>query len=119
MQIKIREFVFLNRWMSKLYQFISIEQVVIHPPYSFPIFNENDIIIPKAMETAIEIHSVYNSADLKVRNLPIEDRDCVFGMEKPLKRFARYSYMLQIQASLRTVIELSIYLQEQQLLAGM
>lgn len=44
------------------------------------------------METSIEINNVYNTADLKVKNLPIEERDCLFSTEKTLKDFGRYSY---------------------------
>lgn len=47
------------------------------------------------METAIKIYNVVNTADLKVRSLPIEDRDCVFSFEKTLKDFPTYSYVFQ------------------------
>lgn len=45
------------------------------------------------METAIEINNVVNSADIKVKHLPIEQRDCIFTSEKKLQNFDMYSYV--------------------------
>lgn len=72
---------------------------MIHSPASVPVFNENDVLIQKSMETYIEINNVYNTADSKVRNLPIEDRDCVFSFEKELSHFDRYSYVISLSDS--------------------
>lgn len=66
------------------------EQILLHHFASFPLVNENDIFAPMRKETNLEIDSVYNTADDKVRQLPIAQRDCVFNWEMSLQHFPMY-----------------------------
>lgn len=43
-------------------------------------------------ETNLEIDSIYNTADQKVGQLPIQTRDCVFNREMTLQHFPMYRY---------------------------
>lgn len=68
------------------------KQILLHHFASFPLFNENDIFAPMRKETNLEIDSVYNTAEEKVRQLPIKQRDCVFAWEMRLHHFPMYRY---------------------------
>lgn len=80
---QLREFfIIIKKW----------SQVLLHSSADYPTFNQNDIFVSKSMETYIEIQNLYNKAHIKVKNLPIELRDCIFWVEKSLPRFVRYTY---------------------------
>lgn len=68
------------------------KQILLHHFASFPLFNENGIFAPMRKETNLEIDSVYNTADEKVKQLPIVQRDCVFAWEMSLQHFPMYRY---------------------------
>lgn len=62
-----------------------------HERVSFPHLYDNEIIASANRETLISIESIYNSADPRIEQLPINYRGCTFPNEQKLKYFQIYS----------------------------